>query len=147
MFWPRTYPVATRTLRGTDISVLRGTGCNTVIVRSKLVKDDDLTGARRLVYLVDGTAMMLPEARIEVYTPYFSGHLTALCLQEPLYDLILGNVEPPHDPRKEAEKPVSTEEAKGEPVPAAVTRSEARAQPGKLCQALCARDCDGITRR
>ncbi|XP_037526427.1 uncharacterized protein LOC119403570 [Rhipicephalus sanguineus] len=130
-------PVVTGTLRGADISVLRDTGCNTVIVRRKLVKEDELTGTSRLVYLVDGTARMLPEARIEVDTPYFTGHLTALCLQDPLYDLILGNIDgarPPDDPRKETEEPVSTEELREEPVAAAITRSQAHAQPEKFAK-------------
>ncbi|XP_075730383.1 uncharacterized protein LOC142772135 [Rhipicephalus microplus] len=130
-------PVATGTLRGTDISVLRDTGCNTVIVRRKLVKEDELTGTSRLVYLVDETARMLPEARIEVDTPYFTGNLTALCLQDPLHDLIRGNIDgvrPPNDPRKETEKPVSTKELREEPVAAAITRSQAHAQPEKFAK-------------
>lgn len=45
-----------------------------------------VTGARSLVYLVDGSAkMLLPEVRIQVDTPYFTGLLTALCMREPLY--------------------------------------------------------------
>ncbi|KAL1441895.1 hypothetical protein MTO96_008211 [Rhipicephalus appendiculatus] len=122
---PENLPMVTGTLRGTGISVLRDTGCNTVIVRRKLVKEEELTGRNKLVYLVDGTARMLPEARIEVDTPYFTGHLTALCLQDPLYDIILGNIDgarPPDDPRKETKKSVSTHELKQEPVEAASTR-------------------------
>lgn len=56
------------------------------------MNEDQLTGASSLVYLVDGSAKMLPEVRIQVDTPYFTGLLTALCMREPLYDLIVGNI-------------------------------------------------------
>ncbi|XP_064479202.1 uncharacterized protein LOC135392418 [Ornithodoros turicata] len=35
---------------------------------------------------------MIPEAVLEVDTPYYSGRLEAICLDDPLYDLVLGNV-------------------------------------------------------
>lgn len=130
-------PVVTGTIRGTDISVLQDMGCSTVIVRRKLVKKAELKGSSKLVYLDDGIARMLPEAWIDVDTPYFTGHLTAPCLQDPLYDLIVGNVDgarPPDDPRKETKKPVSTEELKEEAVAVAVTHSQAQAQLKKFAK-------------
>ncbi|XP_042147410.1 uncharacterized protein LOC121836549 [Ixodes scapularis] len=46
----------------------------------------------RAVYLADGTVKMLPEARLLVRSPFFSGEVTALCMESPLYDIILGNI-------------------------------------------------------
>ncbi|KAH6940598.1 hypothetical protein HPB50_002998 [Hyalomma asiaticum] len=68
-------PVVSKALRGTDISVLRDTVCNTVIARRDLVREDELTGTSKLVYVVDGTAKMLPEVSIEVQTPYLDALL------------------------------------------------------------------------
>ncbi|KAG0425382.1 hypothetical protein HPB47_027440 [Ixodes persulcatus] len=79
-----------------------------------------MTGIRRPVYLVDGTAKMLHEARVRVSTPYFRGVVTALCVEEPLYDVILGNVTGVRDPdspgvdcEKEDDPPDSHVEADG----------------------------------
>lgn len=130
-FLARALPVVSGTLGGKDISVLRDTGCNTVIIRSDLVNEEQLTGASSLVYLVDGSAKMLPEARIQVDTPYFTGLLTALCMREPLYDLILGNIEgarSPEDPKDETEESTGGAKTIQEPVAAAITRAQAQAQ-------------------
>lgn len=86
-------PVGKGWLGGKSISVLRDTGCNTVIVRKELVPSKNFTGKISPVLLLDRTIKFLPEADIEVKTPFFSGNLTAKCMQDPLYDLVLGNVE------------------------------------------------------
>ncbi|KAG0445029.1 hypothetical protein HPB47_002802 [Ixodes persulcatus] len=78
--------------------VLRDTGSNKVIIKRDLVDVDQITGIRRPVYLVDETVKMLHEARVRVSTPYFRGVVTALCMEEPLYDLILGNITGVRDP-------------------------------------------------
>lgn len=94
-------PVAQGKLADREVSVLRDTGCSVVIVREDLVRDEDLTGETSPVYLADGTIRKLPEAQIEVQTPYYSGRVNALCMKTPLYDLILGNingVRAPDDP-------------------------------------------------
>ncbi|KAM7293394.1 uncharacterized protein ISCGN_026524 [Ixodes scapularis] len=81
-------PVAAGKLHGQAVTVLRDKGCNTVVVRRSLEPDDKLTGTSSLVYLVDGAARFLPEAR----TPFYSGNVVAKCMENPLYDLILGNL-------------------------------------------------------
>ncbi|KAG0432419.1 hypothetical protein HPB47_020857 [Ixodes persulcatus] len=74
------------------VTVLRDTGCSTVVVRRNLIPEEDLTGTAKAVYLVDGTDRMLPEARLWMQTPFFTGQLTAHCMESPLYDIILGNI-------------------------------------------------------
>lgn len=85
-------PVVVGTYEGKSSSVLRDIGCNTAIIRREHIHDHQLTGKNQPIYIVDGTAKMLPEARAEIDTPYYSGVITALCMAEPLYDLILGNI-------------------------------------------------------
>lgn len=136
-------PVLTGKVAGKTVSVLRDTGSSTVIVKRDLVRDDEFTGDERPVYLVDGTVRLLPEARVQVETPYLSGSVTALCMENPLYELIVGNVEgarAPEDPlpgpeeehnRLAKDNPGLNPEPKPadpEPTAAAVTRAQAKAQ-------------------
>lgn len=43
--------------------------------------------------LIDGTVRRTPVANVEIETPYFTGKVRAVCMREPLYDVIVGNVE------------------------------------------------------
>ena len=42
-----------------------------------------------------------PVANIDIRTPYFSGTVRALCMERPLYDIIIGNVEAVKDTEDE----------------------------------------------
>jgi len=55
-----------------------------------------LTGVEEQSVLIDGTVRQTPVAKIHVETPYFTGVTTAVCMKEPLYDLIIGNVKGVH---------------------------------------------------
>ncbi|KAL1474171.1 hypothetical protein MTO96_038180 [Rhipicephalus appendiculatus] len=88
-------------ISGKEITVLRDTESSTVVVRKDLVRDSELTGRTSPVRLIDGSIRILPEAMIEVETPYFSGRFTAMCMTTPLFDLIIGNIDGargPNDP-------------------------------------------------
>lgn len=75
------------------VTVLRDTGCSRVVVKRALVGDKDMTNDFRHCVLIDGTVRKVPIARILVDTPYFRGPVDALCMENPLYDLIIGNVD------------------------------------------------------
>ena len=85
-------PVSEGTIDGKSVTVLRDTGCSTVVVRRSLVPDDKLTGQEQRCVLIDGTIRRTPVAKIYVST-YYSGLTTAVCMKNPIYDLIIGNVE------------------------------------------------------
>ncbi|KAG0420438.1 hypothetical protein HPB47_003494 [Ixodes persulcatus] len=59
-----------------SVTVLRDTGCNTVVVWKNLISEEELTGTSKAVYLADGTVKMLPEERLLVRSPFFSGEQT-----------------------------------------------------------------------
>ena len=84
-------PVCSGKVGGTKVSVLRDTGCSSVVVRAGLVKAEDYTGQYRSCILIDGTVRKCPVASIDMETPYFKGTADALVMETPLYDLILGN--------------------------------------------------------
>lgn len=86
-------PVQMGYVGGNLIKVLRDTGCSGVVVKRDLVTDDQLTGEVQRCVLIDGTVRNVEEASIYVDTPYFTGNVKALCMKEPVYDLILGNID------------------------------------------------------
>ncbi|KAL1487171.1 hypothetical protein MTO96_046629 [Rhipicephalus appendiculatus] len=85
-------PMVQGRLLGRQVRVLRDTGCNTAIVRRELVPDVCLTGKKISVALLDGSTSHLPEAVVQVNTPYFTGMLKVACMDQPLYDLVLGTL-------------------------------------------------------
>ncbi|KAL8609650.1 hypothetical protein ACOMHN_049730 [Nucella lapillus] len=80
------------------VKVLRDTGCSCGVVKASLVKEEDLTGQVQTCTLIDGTKREFPVAELLVQTPYFSGKLSALVMESPIYDLIVGNVPGARDP-------------------------------------------------
>jgi len=86
-------PVAEDSVEGKPVSVLRDTGCSTVVVRRSLVSDDKLTGQEQQCILIDGTVRYTPGAKIYNQTPFFSGLTTAICMENSMFDLVIGNVQ------------------------------------------------------
>ena len=86
-------PVTEGYIGAIKVSVLRDSGCNSVIVKEELVQKEQLTGKSISCTLADGTKRKFPVANIEVDTPYFKGQVEALCMPRPVYDLVLGNIE------------------------------------------------------
>ena len=74
------------------VKVLTDTSCSGVIVRRSLVDEAYLTGETKHMMMVDRTLKRAPIARINIDTPYYAGVVEALCLLDPLFDLIIGNV-------------------------------------------------------
>ena len=75
------------------MSVLRDSGCNYAIVKESLVQKGQMTGAVLSCVLADGTKRKFPVAIIEVDTPYFVDKVEAFCMPEPVYGLVLNNIE------------------------------------------------------
>ena len=62
------------------------------MVRRELVKEDDFTGSMGYVMAIDRTLKEAPIAEIKVDTPYYMVVTQAICLRDPLFDLITGNI-------------------------------------------------------
>ncbi|XP_040075237.1 uncharacterized protein LOC120847507 [Ixodes scapularis] len=92
-FLVKNMPVVRGEVGDRAATVLRDSGCNTIVVNRDLVTDDQLTGVSSPVFLLDRTVKYLPEAEMDVRTPYFTGKVLAKCMENPLYDLVLGNIE------------------------------------------------------
>ena len=101
-----------------SVTVSRDTGCSGVIVKRDLVAEEQLTGKVGYIMTVARTLLKAPFANVEISTPYFNGTVEALCLRDPLYQLIIGNI-------PGARAPDNPDEARCVEA-AAVTRSQAR---------------------
>ena len=127
-------PVKEGLCAGKKVTVLRDTGCSTVVVRRSLVSDEQLTGEKTMCVLIDGTVRRAPVANIYVESPYLSGEVRAICMDQPLYDVIIGNVEGAKDP-DDVTVNYDNETAKPEDVPeqnqAVETRQQKQPKPIK----------------
>ena len=112
-------PISEGTVESKPAKVLRDTGCSTVVVRRSLVPDHKLTGKEERCILIDGTIRRTPVAEIFVETSYYTGIVTAVCMKNPIYDLIIGNIKGATDP-----------DLSMQPIQAVQTRSQARAVKG-----------------
>ena len=121
-------PVTCGKVSGIDVSVLRDTGCSGAVVKSSLVKQDEMTGENKACRLIDGTVLHVPIAIIHVDTPYITGQIKVMCMKTPIYDLVIGNIAGARDPITPA---VTTPEA-DIPDTDLVTRARAKKSEKKL---------------
>ncbi len=91
-------PVTKGKLGTNFVSVLRDTGCTGVVIRRSLVSQNQLTGTNKYCVLVDGTIREVPVANVAIDSPYFVGSVEALCMVNPVYDVIIGNIPTARDP-------------------------------------------------
>ena len=116
-------PTAQGTVNGKKVIALRDTGCTGCVIRRSLISDDQLIGKKSDVTLIDETTQRYPLAVIDVDCPFVTGKTEALCMEDTLYDLVIGNIDGSKLPD------MSHFSA------AAVTRSQAR-QSEKACRKL-----------
>ena len=75
------------------VDTLRDTGCSTICVKRRLVLPEQLTGQYKKCELIDGTGRLFETAIVNIDTPYIKGNqVQALCIENPEYDLIIGDV-------------------------------------------------------
>ena len=86
-------PTVVGTVNGKEIRVLRDTGCTGIVVRRDLVSDEQMLGKELDVTLFNESKLKYPVARISVECPFFNGITEALCMQDTLYDLDIGNID------------------------------------------------------
>jgi len=76
------------------VTALRDSGCSTICVDRKLVRDDQLTGETKVCKLADGSERKLKVALIDIDSPYLTrARVVAMCMDDPTFALIIGDVE------------------------------------------------------
>ena len=83
------------------------------------IPEESLTGQEERCILIDGTVRQTPVAQIFIDTPCFTGTTTAVCMKNPLYDVIIGNI------------PGATDPTTSHPASAVQTRSQVKATKGQ----------------
>ena len=82
-------PVVKGLICNEEVSTVRDTECNGIVVKQKFVKKEDYSywrfGKHGFILLVDNTVRKAPFAMIEVDTPYLKGRVKALCLPDVIY--------------------------------------------------------------
>ncbi|KAK3894713.1 hypothetical protein Pcinc_001524 [Petrolisthes cinctipes] len=79
-------------LCGTEVDVLRDTECSTVVVRKGLVPSENMTGETCLVKVANSTVECYPLARVTIKSTYYTGTTKAVCMDAPVYDVMVGNI-------------------------------------------------------
>lgn len=85
-------PVKEGIINGTRVKVLRDSGCSTTFVKMGLIKPDQFAGEERRCIMIDRTMRTFPVAKVTLDSPFFIGEVEALCVDNPIYDVVLGNI-------------------------------------------------------
>ena len=75
-----------------SIDILRDTGCSGVIAKMSLINPNQLTGKKSTLMMVDSSMLEVPTAVCFIDSPVFTGEVEVRCLDNPAYDLIIGNI-------------------------------------------------------
>ena len=97
-------PVETGYVGQHKVNVLRDSGCSSAFIKQSLVDPKEMTGKCKHCVLIDGTVKKVEVAKIYVETPFYNGELEVLCMENPIYDLIIGNVAGVKDPFRQTDK-------------------------------------------
>ena len=95
------WPVSEGLVNQKKVKVLGDSGCSSVLVRNTLVNEGDMLGKSGFIKLATNEVRETPLAIIYIDTPYYKGQVDAFVLENPIYDLIIGNIEkslPPFSP-------------------------------------------------
>ena len=86
-------PVSEGYVGDKKVTVLRDTGCTSAVACGSLVTIYQMTAKKWSCALIDRTIRRLPVAKLRVDTPYYKGELYAMYVEDPIYDLIIGNIQ------------------------------------------------------
>ena len=69
------------------------TGCTGCVIRSSLVSKDQLLGKTSDITLINETSQRYPLAFFDIECPFFFGQTGALCMDNTLYDAVIGSID------------------------------------------------------
>ena len=75
-----------------QVSVLRDSGCSIIGCRKSLVPPNNYSQEKFALKLIDGTVRQFPTAHVHIETPYLRGTFLAALFDDPVADVIIGNV-------------------------------------------------------
>ena len=93
-------PVKHALVGKTKVECLRDSGCSGAVVANRLVHPEQYTDEIVLMKLIDSSILKVHMANIYVRTPWYIGYVHAMCLEHPIFDLVIGNVEGAREPKE-----------------------------------------------
>ncbi|GFS22725.1 hypothetical protein ElyMa_005115700 [Elysia marginata] len=88
------------------VSVLRDTGYTFIVVKRSLLPPRSLTENEVTYVLMDWTTRSAPIAKVQVTTPLYNGELRALAVENPIADMIIGNIDVASEGGKEEKEAI-----------------------------------------
>ena len=85
-------PLMTGRVGNKEVVLLRDTVCDGVVVKRDLVESHQFTGDQHKLVLMNRSVIVVPVARITIDTPVFTDEVLALCIPDPICDLVVGNI-------------------------------------------------------
>ena len=85
-------PTAQSTVNGEKVIELRDTGCTRCVFR-RWISDDQLIGKESDVTLIDETTQGILWRLLILIVHFVTGKIEALCMEDTLYDLVIGNID------------------------------------------------------
>ncbi|XP_047476454.1 uncharacterized protein LOC125030461 [Penaeus chinensis] len=79
-------------VQGRRAIIMRDSGSTGCVVKKRYVKRKDYTGKTVRVTMIDGSQIVVREAKVFCQSPYFTGTVTAAVMDNPAFDFVLGNV-------------------------------------------------------
>jgi len=73
-------PIVSGKVNGHSVSVLRDTGCTTVVIRREPVADKQRTGEYKYYHMLDGSIGRAEVALVNIESPVFTGKVEGLCI-------------------------------------------------------------------
>ena len=99
-----------------NVLTMRDSGCDGVVVKRAYVKPEQFTGGHQVCLVIDGTVRRYPVAETFIDTPFYTGKTLVSCMDEPVRDLIVGNIpgvkdsdDLPDTPDKDEQNEISKE--------------------------------------
>ena len=80
------------TVNGFQVDVLRDSGSSEFVVAKKYVLDSQFTGRDHEIIFLDNSRCNVKEAFVDIDCPYLKGKVKASVMENPLFDVVVGNV-------------------------------------------------------
>ena len=77
---PSYLPVVHGHLNESPVNVLRDTGCSGGVVRRDLIRPDQFTGKKTILFMINCSAISVPVAQCSIESPECSGATDVLCM-------------------------------------------------------------------
>ena len=80
-------------VNGKPVTLIRDTGCDTILINTKFVDPKDFTGETLYLKMADASVKEAKSALITIKSPFYNGIFKAAVMDTTIHDLLIGDVE------------------------------------------------------